>query len=98
LQFLAATGFTTHRYVIDFVPMLLWVAAVNVALWRALVPRLLAVAAIGFGVAVSLALGISGPYDEMLRNRPAGYLKIECFNRCSAARSWFCRRCGEALV
>jgi hypothetical protein len=28
------------------------------------------------GLAVSLALGITGPYDEMLHNRPARYVKI----------------------
>jgi hypothetical protein len=71
--FLAATGFTTQRYEVDFLPMavLLALAVFGALGWRWL-PGVLIV----FGLAVSLALGISGPNDEMLKNRPDEYMRI----------------------
>jgi hypothetical protein len=73
LLFLAATGFTTHRYEADFLPMLV-LAALAVCVirgWRAaLVPLIL------YSAIVNLALGVTGPYEEMLRNRPQTFVRI----------------------
>lgn len=69
LLFLAGTGWSVQRYQVDFLPLLLLAALASVPL---LIPALLVIPC----VAVGLALGITGPYDEMLRNRPARYVKI----------------------
>lgn len=80
LLFLALTGFSTQRYEADFVPMTIPVALVNIAVWscgsRGGIVRLLGAAAIVFGSVVSLALAIEGPYGEMLRTRPANYVRL----------------------
>jgi hypothetical protein len=73
LFFLAATGFTTHRYETDFLPLLVFAAIALCAIrgWRAaLVPLVL------YSAIVNLGLGITGPYDEMLRNRPQTFVHI----------------------
>jgi hypothetical protein len=73
LIFLAGTGFTTQRYEVDFLPLavLAGVAVCAVRGWRAALVALFLYSAI-----VNLALGISGPYDEMLRNRPQTFVHI----------------------
>jgi hypothetical protein len=82
LLFLAATGFTTHRYEVDFLPLAVWVAlaSLGIHISRSGVKRAALTAAliglIAFGLAVNLALGIAGPYDEMLKNRPLRYVRI----------------------
>ena len=70
LLFLVSIGFTTQRYEADFLPLLVWVslAAIGNLRFRP-IPIL-------FGAIVSLALAISGPYDNLLRNRPETYLRI----------------------
>jgi hypothetical protein len=73
LLFLAATGFTTQRYEVDFLPMLV-LAALAVCVirgWRAALAPV-----IFYSVIVNLALGITGPYDEMRRNRPQTFVRI----------------------
>ena len=73
LFFLAATGFTTQRYETDFLPLLVFAALAACAIrgWRAvLIPLVL------YSAFVNLALGITGPYDEMLRNRPQTFVRI----------------------
>src|SRR5207249_1538303 len=71
--FLSATGFTTQRYEVDFLPaaVLAAVAACGVHLSRIGGPRrvllrALFAIAVACGILVNLALGIAGPYDEML--------------------------------
>ena len=83
LLFLAATGFTTQRYEVDFLPILVLVAVANFGIHisrsqglRRAVLRVALVSSIACGVIANLALGISGPYDEMLKNRPINYLRI----------------------
>src|SRR5262249_11813590 len=83
LLFLAATGFTTHRYSVDFLPLRVLGSAAIFAIEmnrsrgvrRAVLQGILAATIIA-GAVANLALGIAGPYDEMLRNRPASYLRI----------------------
>lgn len=69
LLFLTGTGWSVQRYQVDFLPILVLVAMASAPL---VIPALLIVPCL----AVSLALGINGPYDEMLRNRPDRYVKI----------------------
>jgi hypothetical protein len=72
--FLAATGFTTQRYEVDFLPLLAWTAlgVLGIACLRG---ALLAVP-VALGMVISMALGVSGFRDEMLKNRPETYLRI----------------------
>src|SRR5262249_27742761 len=83
LLFLAATGFTTQRYEVDFLPLAVLASMVSlgIQLCRATGLSHLALGSalaitIAASAVVNLALGISGPYDEMLKNRPARYLRI----------------------
>jgi hypothetical protein len=83
LLFLTATGFTTQRYEVDFLPLavLAAVASFGILIARS---RSIARAAVtaGFGVLVAysvianFALGIAGPYDEILKSRTVSYLRI----------------------
>jgi hypothetical protein len=77
LLFLAATGFTTQRYVVDFLPLLVWIALAVLAILG--LPAGAMAVSVALGIVVSLALGISGPRDEMLKNRPEAYLRIAHF-------------------
>jgi hypothetical protein len=83
LLFLAATGFTTQRYVVDFLPTAILVALANLGIHigrskglRRAALRAALVISITCGAVVNMALGISGPYDEILKNRPINYLRI----------------------
>ena len=83
LLFLAATGFTTERYLVDFLPLAVLAALANIAIHlhrmrrpaRVLLAAAFTAAAL-YSAVVNLALGIRGPYDEMLRNRPQTWLRI----------------------
>src|SRR5882724_2045144 len=67
LLFLAATGFTTHRYEVDFLPLAVWVAVASSGIYiarssgatRTALSAAL-VGLIGYSVVVNLALGIAG--------------------------------------
>jgi hypothetical protein len=83
LLFLAATGFTTQRYEVDFLPTLVLAAVANFGIHigrsrglRRAVLRAALVLSIACGAVTNMALGISGPYGEMLKNRPLNYLRI----------------------
>ena len=83
LLFLTATGFTTQRYEVDFLPLAVLAAVANFGILIARcsgVTRGAVTAAFAVLVAcsaiVNLALGISGPYDQMLKSRTASYLRI----------------------
>ena len=83
LLFLAATGWTTQRYEVDFLPTATLAAITNLAIHMDRRTRIVGsalraafAASVLFGAVVSLALGLSGPYDEMLKNRPTSYLRI----------------------
>jgi hypothetical protein len=83
LLFIAAIGFTSHRYEVDFLPLAVLAA---VAVWgiqitsRTGITRTLLIALFSiltiYSITANLALGITGPYDDLLRNRPAGYVRI----------------------
>jgi len=83
LFFLMASGFTTQRYEVDFLPMFVLAALVTFAIYadrsarvKRTVLKTLLSATIAFGIIVNMALGIAGPYNEMLKNRTADYLRI----------------------
>jgi hypothetical protein len=83
LLFLSLNHFSTHRYIIDFLPLAilsaLTVAAAGIS--AASGPKRY-ILSIGFSVLIlysitaGLALGIGGPYYDVLRNRPKTYLAI----------------------
>ena len=83
MLFVTGTGFTSQRYEVDFLPLAVLAATAGFAIaiarlagWK----RLLLIAAMALlvmaGAIVNLAFGISGPYDELLKNRPASYARI----------------------
>jgi hypothetical protein len=81
--FVIATGFTTQRYQVDFVPAMLFaaLACIGVAahLWRGTRRHLLLAIFACFGVWTALAnaaLGMTGPYDDILQQRPASWMRI----------------------
>jgi hypothetical protein len=83
LLFLTATGFTTQRYEVDFLPVLVLAAltATGVRIARSTgLPRALLWSAfaltVAFGAIVNLSLGIGGPFDDLLKNRPKTYLRV----------------------
>jgi hypothetical protein len=83
LLFLAATGFTSHRYEVDFLPLAVLVALAGCGIYiarsagfRRVALSAALVVAVAYSAVANLALGIAGPYDEMLKNRPASYVRI----------------------
>jgi hypothetical protein len=70
LLFLASSGFTTQRYEADFLPLLVWVSLAVMGKFK------LRPLPIVFGAVVTVALTISGPYDDLLRQHPDAYLRI----------------------
>jgi hypothetical protein len=83
LLFLTATGFTTQRYEVDFLPLTVLAAVASLGIviarsggiTRAAVTATFAVL-VAYSVIANLALGIGGPYDEMLKSRTVSYLRI----------------------
>jgi hypothetical protein len=88
LLFLSATGFTTQRYEVDFMPPLVLAAVTGAAVRIGTLKGALRTAiqsafvlAIGLSVVANMALGIAGPYGEMLKQRPGEYVRIaRCFS------------------
>lgn len=80
LVFVAATGFTTQRYEVDFAPGLCLAAITGLGIRAArgggIAIKALAPMAIACGIVAHFALAISGPYDEFLRSRPSNYLRL----------------------
>jgi hypothetical protein len=81
LFFLTMTGLSTQRYEVDFLPMLvlssLAVFAVSIERHRTL--SIVLAAAVAFGVAINAAMGIEGPYDDIVKNKPARFVKVAAF-------------------
>ena len=81
LVFLMSTHLATQRYEVDFLPLVVFAALASLGLRAATARRRpLAGAVLGAAVAYSalanLALGIAGPYDDILRYRPAAYVRL----------------------
>ncbi len=78
LLFLVSTHLATQRYEADFLPLAVFAALAGLAI-RATHSRALRVALavlVVSGAVANLALGIAGPYDDLLRYRPAGYVRL----------------------
>ena len=83
LLFVTMTGWSTQRYEVDFLPLLVLatvaacaeVLATAGGLWGGLLKGVSG-ALIVCGCVVNLALGVSGPYWEMIRNKPLRFVKI----------------------
>jgi hypothetical protein len=83
LLFLTATGFTTQRYEVDFLPLAVLAAVASFGILiarsggitRAAVTAIFAVM-VAYSAIANLALGIAGPYDDILKNRTVSYLRI----------------------
>jgi hypothetical protein len=74
--FLASTGFSTQRYEVDFLPMLVLVALAGLGAAGHPVLRRVGALLILAGICVNLAVAVSGPLDEMIRNRPDRYVRL----------------------
>ncbi|HYW44087.1 MAG TPA: hypothetical protein VE959_14590 [Bryobacteraceae bacterium] len=83
LLFLMATHLATHRYEVDFLPLAVWAATANLGIHissaagfrRGALSAVLALV-VGYSAVANLALGIAGPYDDILKNRPASYVRM----------------------
>jgi hypothetical protein len=83
LLFITATGFTSQRYQVDFLPLAVLAAvavfgiqiARSAGLKRAVLMTVF-VAAVAYSTVANLALGITGPFDDMVRSHPARYSRI----------------------
>ncbi len=73
LFFLTLTGLSTQRYEVDFLPMLVLSALAVFAEWKY---RAVLIPLVAFGFAVNAAMGITGPYDEIVHNKPARYVAV----------------------
>src|SRR5215469_2549644 len=81
--FLILTGLSTQRYEVDFLP---WLALAAVTGFAALIGRSAGAArwavcgvfaaAVAFGVFLNVAMAISGPFDDLMKNKPARYVTI----------------------
>jgi len=83
LLFHMATGWTTQRYLADFLPLLVLAALTLLCVrigrargWRRAALTGFTVILVAAGAVVNLALAVTGPYDDFLRNRPANYLRL----------------------
>lgn len=83
LLFLMFTHLATHRYIVDFLPLAVFAAVVNLAIhicgssgWRRIALGAIFVLLTAYSTTANLALGIAGPYDDILKNRPVRYVRL----------------------
>lgn len=80
LLFLMSTHLASHRYEVDFLPLAVFAAIAGLGIRAATAPRWIPraglAAVIGYATLANLALGVAGPYDDILRYRPAGYVRL----------------------
>jgi hypothetical protein len=81
LFFLTLTGLSTQRYEVDFLP---WLVLAALAVLGFLSERyrifgILLIPAVLFGATVNAAIGITGPYDEIVHNKPARFVGVAAF-------------------
>jgi hypothetical protein len=81
--FIAGLGLTSHRFEVDFAPALLPLGAVALAaLWlradglRGILIKMGIMLLLAYGIAVALAIGIQGPYDEFLQHNPRAFVAL----------------------
>ncbi len=76
LVFLMSTHLASHRYEVDFVPLLVFAAIAVVALVRRPLFTAGACVLIACSVLANLALALAGPYDDFLRHHPQRYVRL----------------------
>ncbi|MBV9398331.1 MAG: hypothetical protein JO062_10155 [Bryobacterales bacterium] len=83
LLFLMSSHLSSHRYETDFVASAVFAAVASLGIricacsgWRRSMLTALVAVAIGYSSVANLALGLAGPYDDVLNNRPKRYVKI----------------------
>ena len=74
--FLVSTGWSTQRYDIDFLPILVLCSLASAAAVRNPFVRAAMAVLIVAGTFVNLALAVTGPVDEMIQNRPDRYVRL----------------------
>lgn len=76
LLFLVSTHLMTHRYEVDFAPLLVFAAVAQMAMLRRKWAAAAACVAIAYSATANLAVALAGPYDDYLRTRPQGYVRL----------------------
>jgi hypothetical protein len=80
LLFLMSTHLSTQRYEVDFLPLAVFAAlgalGVRCGGQAMGLPYLGLTAIVGYSALANLALGIAGPYDDILHYRPAAYVRL----------------------
>ena len=79
LIFLMSIHLQSERYEIDFLPLAVFGALANIAIRgqaKATAPRIVLAILVAYSAVVNLALGLAGPYNYMLKNRPVNYMRI----------------------
>jgi hypothetical protein len=78
--FLISTHLSSQRYEVDFFPLATFAALAGLGIRAASARRFWAGAAlavvIAYGALANLAMGVAGPYDDILHYRPAAYVKL----------------------
>jgi hypothetical protein len=81
--FLAATGLSSQRFEVDFLPFLLFVACTATSEllgrlmgWRRIVAAIALVALAVYTLTANLALAVQGPYDQFVQAQPRSYVRL----------------------
>jgi len=83
LLFLMSTHLASHRYETDFVAAAVFAAIASLGIrvsgysgWRRIALTTAVAVVIGYSTIANLVLGLAGPYDDVLKNRPKSYVRI----------------------
>jgi hypothetical protein len=76
LLFLMSTHLASHRYEVDFVPLLVFAAVANLAVANRRVLTATACLLFAYSATANLALALAGPYDDYLHKRPARFVRL----------------------
>jgi hypothetical protein len=76
LVFLISTHLASHRYEVDFVPLLVFAAVAAVGMSNRRLLTAAASALIVYSMLANLALALAGPYDDFLKNHPERYVRL----------------------
>jgi hypothetical protein len=83
LLFLMSAHLASHRYETDFVASGVFAAVAGLGIrvcrssgWRRATLGVALALVVGYSTVANLALGFTGPYDDILKNRPKSYVRI----------------------
>ena len=79
LFFITLTGLTTQRYEVDFLPLFVIAALAVFAEMNNRALNIALIASVAFGTVVNAAMGLNGPYTEIVHSKPVRYVKIARF-------------------